>query len=169
MIIFDIETNGLLYDLSKIHCVVLFDTETDETHVFNDEGGDKEPIIRAITMLDDAEQIVGHNIINYDIPAIKKMYGFFEPQGEVIDTLVLSRLYHPNMLELDKKHNWKYMPLQLYGRHSLESYGYRLGEYKGDYGKTADWKEWSQDMESYCIQDVKVTTKLCQHFKKYLV
>ena len=75
MIIFDIETNGLLYDLSKIHCVVLFDTETDETHVFNDEGGDKEPIIRAITMLDDAEQIVGHNIINYDIPAIKSFMG----------------------------------------------------------------------------------------------
>ena len=168
MIIFDIETNGLLYDLSKIHCVVLFDTETDETHVFNDEGGDKEPIIRAITMLDDAEQIVGHNIINYDIPAIKKLYGFFEPQGTVMDTLVLSRLYHPNMLEVDKKHNWKHMPLQLYGRHSLESYGYRLGEYKGEYGKTADWKNWSEEMERYCMQDVVVTTKLCNHFQPYL-
>ena len=25
------------------------------------------------------------------------------------------------------------MPLQLYGRHSLEAYGYRLGEYKGKF------------------------------------
>ena len=98
MIVFDIETNGLLYDLSKIHCVVLYNTEDQSTHIYNDEGGDKEPIIRAITLLDDAEQIVGHNIINYDIPAIKKLYGFFEPQGKVMDTLVLSRLYHPNMI-----------------------------------------------------------------------
>lgn len=169
MIVFDIETNGLLNDVTKIHCVVLHDTEDGTTIAYNDEGSDKEPIIRALTILDSAEQIVGHNIINYDIPAIKKLYGFFEPQGEVIDTLVLSRLYHPNMIEVDKKHNWKHMPLQLYGRHSLESYGYRLGEYKGDYGKTADWNEWSEEMELYCQQDVKVTTKLCQHFHKYLV
>ena len=31
--------------------------------------------------------------------------------------------------------------LQLYGRHSLEAYGYRLGEYKGDFGKHSDWQD----------------------------
>lgn len=168
MIVFDIETNGLLNDLTKIHCVVLHNTEDNQTFVYNDEGADKEPIIRAITMLDDAKQIVGHNIINYDIPAIKKLYGFFEPQGEVIDTLLLSRLYHPNMIAVDKKHGWKHMPLQLYGRHSLESYGHRLGEFKGSFGKTANWAEWSQEMEDYCRQDVKVTCKLVKHFQKRL-
>jgi len=166
MIVFDIETNGLLHDVTTIHCVVLHDTEEQTTVVYNDQGG--EPITRAVTILDEAEQIAGHNIINYDLPVLKKLYGFFDPQGEVIDTLVLSRLYHPNMLEVDKKHNWKHMPLQLYGRHSLESYGYRLGEYKGEFGKTADWKEWSEDMERYCKQDVVVTTKLCNHFAPYL-
>lgn len=167
MIIFDIETDGLINDLTKIHCVVLHDTADNTTIAYNDEGN-AEPISRAITILNDAEQIVGHNVINYDIPAIQKLYGFFEPEGQVIDTLLLSRLFHPNMLELDKKHNWKHMPLQLYGRHSLESYGYRLGEYKGSYGKTADWKEWSPEMQEYCMQDVKVTHKLCKHFAKYL-
>ena len=166
MIVFDIETNGLLHDVTTIHCVVLHDTEEQTTVVYNDQGG--EPITRAVTILDEAEQIAGHNIINYDIPVIRKLYPFFNPEGEVLDTLVLSRLYHPNMLEVDKKHNWKHMPLQLYGRHSLESYGYRLGEYKGEYGKTADWKEWSEDMERYCMQDVVVTTKLCNHFRPYL-
>ena len=166
MIVFDIETNGLLHDVTTIHCVVLHDTEEQTTVVYNDQGG--EPITRAVTILDEAEQIAGHNIINYDLPVLKKLYGFFDPQGEVIDTLVLSRLYHPNMLEVDKKHNWKHMPLQLYGRHSLESYGYRLGEYKGEFGKTTDWKEWSEDMERYCNQDVVVTTKLCNHFAPYL-
>ena len=69
-------------------------------------------------------------------------------------------------MDIDKRRNIPRMPLQLYGRHSLESYGYRLGEYKGDFGKTSDWKEWSQEMQDYCVQDVNVTTKLLEHFKK---
>ena len=85
-----------------------------------------------------------------------------------MDTLLLSRLYHPNLLDIDKKHGWKHMPLQLYGRHSLEAYGYRLNEYKGNFAKTTDWKNWSQEMQDYCIQDVIVTNKLCQHFHPYL-
>ena len=115
-------------------------------------------------MLEEADCIVGHNIISYDIPVIKKLYPFFNPKGDIIDTLVLSRLYHPNMMRIDKNHEWKHMPSQLYGRHSLESYGYRLGEYKGSFSKSTDWKEWSQEMEDYCVQDVIVTTKLCDHF-----
>ena len=93
--------------------------------------------------------------------------GFSKP-GIVVDTLILSRLYHPDMIRLDKKHNWNHMPLQMYGRHSLESYGYRLGEFKGSFSKDTDWQNWSQEMEDYCVQDVVVTTKLWQHFQKYL-
>ena len=85
-----------------------------------------------------------------------------------IDTLLLSRLYHPNLLDIDKQHAWKHMPLQLYGRHSLESYGYRLGEYKGNFSQSTDWQDWSQEMEDYCVQDVNVTTKLWKHFLPYL-
>jgi hypothetical protein len=85
-----------------------------------------------------------------------------------LDTLLLSRLYHPNLLDIDKKRVWKDMPLKLYGRHSLEAYGYRLEEHKGTYGKDTDWKEWSQDMQNYMIQDVVVTNKLWKHFQPYL-
>ena len=105
-------------------------------------------------MLTDADSIIGHNIIGYDLPVISKLYSWFTNPGTVIDTLLLSRLYHSDMMKLDKKHNWKHMPLKLYGRHSLESYGYRLGEFKGAFGSTTDWKEWSQEMEDYCVQDV---------------
>ena len=167
MIIFDLESDGLLTNVSTIHCLVLHDTEEKTTVRYNDQGTG-EPITRALTILEDADCISGHNIINYDIPVLKKLYGFFEPRGTVVDTLVLSRLYHPNLLQLDQKHNWKHMPLQLYGRHSLEAYGYRLGEYKGSFSKDTDWKEYSQAMEDYCVQDVVVTTKLCKHFVPYL-
>ena len=167
-LIFDLETNGLLYDLSCIHCLVIYDLEADQTLVYNDEGN-QEPIVRGITRLEEADCIVGHNIIGYDIPAIKKLYPWFKEPGVVMDTLLLSRLYHTDLLAIDKKRNLQHMPVKLYGRHSLEAYGYRLGEYKGEFGKTTDWKEWSEDMQEYCVQDVTVTRKLCEHFHPYLI
>jgi len=167
-LIFDLETNGLLNDLTCIHCLVIYDLEADQTLCYNDQGN-KEPVVRGIERLEDADTIVGHNIINYDIPAISKLYPWFQNTGRVLDTLVLSRLYHADILTIDKKRRWDHMPSQLYGRHSLEAYGYRLGEYKGCYGKTTDWKDWTQEMEDYCVQDVNVTKKLCNHFHPYLI
>ena len=170
-IIFDLEANGLYNDVSQVHCIAYYDESIDEILSFNDEcpgKGMSSPIVRAIQYIEQASVICGHNIIGYDLPVIAKLYPFFNPLGIVIDTLLLSRLYHPRLMSLDKERNWPHMPLQLYGRHSLEAYGYRLGEYKGEYGKTTDWKEWSQELEDYCIQDVAVTRKLCDHFHPYL-
>ena len=167
MLVFDLESNGLLNDVTCIHCLVIYDSETDETICYNDQGS-CEPISRGVQRLEDAEVIAGHNIIGYDLPCIHKIYPWFTPTALVIDTLLLSRLYHNNILDIDKKHNWVNMPLQLYGRHSLEAYGHRLGEYKGTFGKDTDWQEWSQEMQDYCIQDVNVTKKLCDHFHPYL-
>ena len=167
MIIFDIETDGLVHDVTTIHCMVIYNSEDDTTTRYSDNGH-TDPIVRGVNYLEQADRLVGHNIINYDLRVIQKLYPYFSPRGDVIDTLLLSRLYHPNLMEIDKRHTWKHMPLQLYGRHSLEAYGYRLGEFKGSFGKETDWKEWSQEMEDYCAQDVIVTKKLCDHFRPYL-
>ena len=181
-IVFDLETNGLLNDATEIHCVALYWCEADRTEAFNDQPyGDGTYDIKTeapmagnyaihtgLQWLEIADVLIGHNIIGFDIPVIKRIYPWFNPSGIIVDTLLLSRLYHPNLLDIDKARNWKHMPLQLYGRHSLEAYGYRLGEYKGNFAKTTDWKQWSQEMQDYCIQDVVVTNKLCQHFHPYL-
>ena len=177
-IVFDLETNGLLNDATRIHCLALHWCEDNRTESFNDEKYAASPkelpmganysITTALSHLETADYLIGHNIIGFDIPVIKSIYPWFSPSGILVDTLLLSRLYHPNLLDIDKRHQWNHMPLQLYGRHSLEAYGYRLGEYKGNFGKTTDWKEWSQEMENYCIQDVVVTNKLCKHFHPYL-
>jgi len=167
MLVFDLETDGLLNDVTCIHCLVIYDSETDQTFVYNDKGSE-EPIVRGIQILEEADIICGHNVISYDIPVIEKIYPWFKCTSLVVDTLLLSRLYHANMMEVDKQLDNSRMPLQLRGRHSLESYGYRLGEYKGEFGKTTDWKEWSQEMQDYCIQDVNVTKTLCDHFHPYL-
>ena len=166
-LVFDLESNGLLNDVTKIHCLVIHEQETGETIAYNDEGN-AEPITRGVQRLEDADVIVGHNVIGYDIPCLRKIYSWFAPTAMVVDTLLLSRLYHTDMLNIDQTRKFKQMPLQLYGRHSRESYGYRLGEYKGSFGKDTDWQEWSQEMQDYCVQDVNVTRKLCDHFHKYL-
>jgi len=181
--VFDLETNGLLNNVTRIHCLSLYWVKDDLIETFNDEPysdgtidikedapmGSNYSITTGISWLETADILVGHNIIGYDLPIIKKLYPWFNPRGIVIDTLLLSRLYHPNLLDIDKKHAWKNMPLQLYGRHSLEAYGHRLGTNKGSFSKTTDWKEWSQEMEDYCTQDVVVTNKLCNHFHRYLI
>ena len=177
-VIFDLETNGLLNTATRIHCLSIHWLNDDRTETFNDEPYADNPkdlpmasnysITTGIGWLEVADILIGHNCIGFDIPIIKKLYPWFTPRGDVLDTLLLSRLYHPNLLDIDKQRAWKHMPLQLYGRHSLESYGYRLNEYKGSFGQTTDWSEWSQEMQDYCEQDVVVTTKLCKHFQKYL-
>jgi len=166
-LIFDIETNGLYDDVTEIHCIGIYDLDSKQMLVFNDEGTEQ-PITKGVQLIEDACNIIGHNIIGYDLPVIKKLYPWFTPKGTALDTFLLSRLYHADILDIDNKRKWAHMPLQHYGRHSLESYGYRLGEYKGVFGKTTDWKEWSQEMQDYCLQDVNVTKKLWKHFHKYL-
>ena len=178
---FDLETNGLINDATRIHCAALHWCENNITESFNDEPyGDgtfciKEEapmpanysITTALSWLEVADILIGHNIIGFDIPVIKRLYPWFSPSGIIVDTLILSHLYHPNLLDIDKKS--KKIPEKLYGRHSLEAYGHRLDEHKGDFAATTDWKEWSREMEDYCIQDVVVTNKLCQHFHPYLI
>ena len=176
MLVFDLESDGLLDDVTRIHCLVIYDTETDQTLIYNDEG-DQEPIVRGVQILQEAETICGHNVIGYDIPVLQKIYPWFEPTALVVDTLLLSRLYHTDILDIDRgpknkdgtyNGRWKNMPSYMWGRHSLESYGYRLSEFKGQFGKDTDWQSWSQDLQDYCIQDVNVTRKLCEHFHPYL-
>ena len=166
-LIFDIETNGLLQDVTTCHCLVIHDLETKQTIAYNDTGN-QEPISRGVQRLQDADSIIGHNILGYDCPVLHKLYPWFTEPGIVVDTLLLSRLFHADMMKLDKRHNWKGMPLQMYGRHSLEAYGHRLNEHKGTFCADTDWQTWSQDMEDYCVQDVLLTTKLWQHFLPYL-
>ena len=170
-LVFDLETDGLLNDATKIHCLAIYDSETNQTTSYNDEcpgKGMSDPIIKGVKYVEQADSIVGHNCIGFDLPIIRRFYPFFNFAGTVIDTLICSRLYHSRLIDIDKA-KFKDMPGRLKGRHSLEAYGYRLGEYKGEFSKTTDWKEWSQEMEDYCIQAVKVTAKLCDPFPPYLI
>lgn len=154
MKIFDIETNGLLDEMTKIHCLAYFDTDK---NIMKQYGPDE--IGAGISALS-TDTICGHNIIGFDIPAIQKIYPFFKPK-KVIDTLVLSRLIFPNIKEKDYVDRHKGMNMKLFGSHSLKAWGHRLGEHKGEY--ELGFEEYSKEMMDYMVQDVRVTTKLHSH------
>jgi len=81
--------------------------------------------------------------------------------------LVLSRLFYPHIADRDFERRPDGMPQRLYGRHSLEAWGYRLKCFKGDYGKMdGAWDVYTPEMLSYCEQDVAVTVRLWELMKR---
>ena len=68
----------------------------------------------------------------------------------------------PHIADRDYERRPMGMPQRLYGRHSLEAWGYRLKCFKGDFGKHDgnDWDTYTPEMLDYCIQDTEVTLKL---------
>ena len=160
-LIFDLESTGLLRQGSRIHCLVMRDADGNEPAVF-DQRPDQ-AIIQGIKQLEEADVLIGHNIIGYDIPLIQEQFPDFQPRAQVLDTLVLSRLFYPHILDRDYERRPAGMPSKLYGRHSLEAWGYRLRCFKGDFGKhNGAWDVYTPEMLDYCIQDTEVTLKLFQ-------
>lgn len=159
ILIFDIEATGLLRKASKIHCIVTRDVENPEETLVFDHRPDQ-TIDMGVQLLSRADVLIGHNLISYDIPLIRETKEF-EFQGEVVDTLVLSRLFYPDIMDKDYEIRRKGMPQKLYGRHSLEAWGWRLNMQKGDYGKQENaWDKYTPEMLDYCKQDTLVTLKL---------
>lgn len=152
----------MLDSLTKIHSLVIRDISTDTVLSFADQPG-YQSIAAGLEALANADLIVGHNCIKFDIPAILKLYPAWKLEdGIVRDTLVLTRYLWAHIEEGDygRAHAGK-LPKKLIGSHSLEAWGYRLGVLKGDYGKQKGaWAEWSVDMQRYCENDTLVTKTL---------
>jgi len=179
---FDIEANGFLDTVTKLHCLWIKNLDTGERVGYADQPGYL-PIVEGLRRLMAAEMIIGHNVIKYDLPVIQKVYPWFTfDEARVFDTLVASRLIWTNLVDTDmgkiRKGETTLTPA-LIGWHSLEAWGHRLGIWKGEYAdiKAAQiaeelgldlkkdkteisrlvWAEWSPDMHEYCGQDVEVT------------
>ena len=94
------------------------------------------------------------------------MYPRWTYKGKAYDTLILSRLFFTDILDRDFRQRAAGMPANLYGRHSLESWGHRLGQHKSEFGKSldGDWSTYSPEMLDYCAQDVVVSVALVKLF-----
>jgi DNA polymerase I-like protein with 3'-5' exonuclease and polymerase domains len=124
--IFDIETDDL--NATKIWCIVAKEVDGKSYRFTPDEIED------GIKLLEQADTLIGHNIIGFDLPVLEKLYNF-KYSGKVIDTLVMSRLYNP------VRENG----------HSLKTWGYRLGVPKQE---QPEFDNYTPVMLNYCEQDV---------------
>jgi DNA polymerase I len=158
--VFDLETDNLYDDVTKIHCLVLYDINRDQTFTYGPDC-----IAAGLEHLATAHVLIGHNILFYDIPVIRKLYPFYTfAAARIIDTLITTRLIWPKekLYDMDAE-QYTQVPTKLRGSASLKAWGYRLSDYKIEF---KDFKEYSEEMLAYCIQDVSVTTKLLQHIQK---
>lgn len=139
-IVFDIEADGLLISATTVWCVATLNVDTKERKFF---GPDQ--LKEAMMELANADVLIGHNIVGYDLPLLDKLLGWrpFSHQ-EIIDTLVLSRLAKSDRAR----------PLGTNaGPHSLEAWGYRVGHGKPEH---SDWTQFSPAMRIRCVEDTVI-------------
>jgi len=153
--IFDIETNGLDEKLTRVHCMVIHDLDTNNVSKY-----DPDDVPSGLAHLSQFDVLIGHNIISFDIPALKKIFKWEPKEGSVIrDTLIMSRLMYSDMAQRD--HSESRIRQDLYGRHSLKSWGQRLGFEKGAFGEGESvFSSFTVDMLNYCARDVELNHKL---------
>jgi DNA polymerase I-like protein with 3'-5' exonuclease and polymerase domains len=138
----DIETDGL--DATEIWCAVTKDIDNGDVKVWKSANALRQYI-------SSEDLLIGHNIIKFDLPVLKKLWNLNMDSNPLRDTLIMSRLFNP---VLEKGH-------------SLDSWGVRLGLKKGDFSDFDGGL--SEDMVEYCIQDVEITHALFTHLDSSLL
>jgi DNA polymerase I-like protein with 3'-5' exonuclease and polymerase domains len=138
----DIETDGL--DATEIWCAVTKNIDSGEVKVWKSANALRQYI-------SSEDLLIGHNIIKFDLPVLKKLWNLNTDSNPLRDTLIMSRLFNP---VLEKGH-------------SLDSWGVRLGLKKGDFSDFDGGL--SEDMVEYCIQDVEITHALFTHLDSSLL
>lgn len=137
----DIETNGLLHNVSQLHCIAVQDVDTLQEWIYCDvlavmaQG----TIEDGINHLKSADLLIGHNLIKYDHPVLELLTGVGLEKAKIYDTLVATRLVWSNIRDIDNKNFGKYNLGGDFGSHSLSAWGIRLGgEQKMDYTPSID-------------------------------
>ena len=137
--VMDIEADGLLEDLTKMHVasIAYHNKDTDKYKIYSTEY-----LNTALTMIEESNgPVVGHNFYLYDVPALEKLRGKELPLDNIIDSLFVSWYIEPNR-----------------SRHGLEAHGEDLGVKKVEIG---DWNNLSQEAYKLrCETDVKINTAL---------
>ena len=74
-LVFDVETDGL--DATKIWCLSTCDTSTEELNSYYGNT-----LQEGLSKLQEADKLIGHNIIGFDIPVIHKLVvSFIQPSS----------------------------------------------------------------------------------------
>jgi len=144
-LIYDLETNGLVDQVSVIWIAVVKDIDTNEVFTFSDHDKDSKPLNELVPFLNRATVLIGHNIIGYDNVVMHKLLKWNPPATiKMIDTMIISQM---NNFRRD-------------GKHSLKNFGMILGDAKGE---SPDFLKYSPEMKTYAIQDVNLNHKVYKY------
>ena len=139
-LIADVESDGLLDTLTKLHSLQIGTADGDDCTIYRDAPG-YPALAEGAARLKAADRVVFHNGMGFDLHAINRFFpGTIDPH-KVFDTMVAARLLDP---EADSA--------------SLEALGQAMGILKGSY--TGDWQTFDAEMEKYARQDITVTRAL---------
>jgi DNA polymerase I-like protein with 3'-5' exonuclease and polymerase domains len=130
-IVLDIEADNLLDEVTTIYCICTRDIQSQEEVQFTPDN-----LRGFVDYIGSVQCLIGHNLVGYDIPVIKKIMGIDLSEYKIIDTLLLSKLLNPDR-----------------PAHSLDWWGQQLGNAKIHFN---DWSKFTQEMLDYCIQDVRL-------------
>jgi DNA polymerase-1 len=147
----DIETNGLNPD--KIWVVCLVNIKTGEERFFRDKKS-----FNAWLKCNNEASFITHNGLKADIPWLNSLWNAKIDHATVVDTFVLSQLFDPNLPKPEGLNGQA-------GTHSLEAWGLRVKSSKIEFD---DWSKYSEEMLTYCFQDVKLTLKVYKRLAKEL-
>ena len=132
ILMLDIETN-MQHD--TIWCCVTQDIQTKSITTHTSPSS-------LVDLMKGYDAVAGHNIIGFDKPVLEKVWKVCFDRVDVVDTLIMSRLYNPSMD----------------GGHSLANWGVLFGFPKIDFSDYDGGL--TQQMIDYCIRDVELTTKV---------
>lgn len=153
VVVIDIEANGLLDTISQLHCAVAM--TLDEKQVWRFEP---HQMAEFCDFLDTVDVWIGHNIIQYDIPAIKKVLGY-EFKGKKVDTVLMSRLQNPHRTAPFYAQNKK----EAMKVHGLYAWGVRVGI---DKPEIEDWSTYTPQMMHRCEEDVRINVATYHALRK---
>ena len=136
----DIETDG--FDPSHIWCVGTEDIDTGETRLFLESDR-----LKFREFMRDVEEVLGFNVLQFDLPILDNLWGVRVPVDQVTDVLLLCQLEQPGRE----------------GGNSLEAWGGRLRFPKIDMEKEDFYRGYTEDMGIYCMNDVRLTVKVYHH------
>lgn len=137
-LVFDTESDGLLYDITKLWCIVAKDMDTGDIQVFPPDK-----IREGLEYLQTADILIGHHISGYDYVVINKLYGISLSILKARDTLVMSKLFFPEQKI-----------------HSLDFWGKKLKRKKPVH---TDWTQYSDEMLHRCTEDVEINHVLYEY------
>ncbi|UOF81173.1 DNA polymerase [Caudoviricetes sp.] len=174
--VFDLETDGLLEEVTKIHTLVIKDLTTGQQwSCANTPEAWKLGYLKleeGFKALEEADVLYGHNIITYDAPVLRKLYPKLVLKAVLKDTFVIAASVFNNIKDVD--YRVREFPKQLAGRHSLKAWGWRLGRKKIEYtewckqnGIENPWEKWRPEMQTYGEGDVETNVALVRYLGQH--